>query len=160
MADQKHDEFIRRANKLAEQAVEHGNHPFGALLVHQGKIILEAENTVNSEQDPTGHAETNLVRAAGKLIAPDILRDSILYTSTEPCVMCSGAMYWGGISHVVYCCSESTLAKYAGDDFLTPCKEIFAKGKSRTVKIEGPILEEEGAPLHAKYWPVLHRHVV
>jgi tRNA(Arg) A34 adenosine deaminase TadA len=155
MADQQHNEFIRRAIKLAELAVEHGNHPFGALLVHNGKIILEAENTVNTDKDPTGHAETNLVRSAGKKISPEVLRESILYTSTEPCMMCSGAMYWGGISHVVYCCSETTLAKYAGDDFLTPCREVFAKGKARTVKVEGPFLEDEGAPLHAKYWPNL-----
>eukprot|EP01100_Stratorugosa_tubuloviscum_P007530 TRINITY_DN3122_c1_g2_i1.p1 TRINITY_DN3122_c1_g2~~TRINITY_DN3122_c1_g2_i1.p1 ORF type:complete len:160 (-),score=67.84 TRINITY_DN3122_c1_g2_i1:31-510(-) len=159
MSDQNlHNCFILRTIELAQQAVNNGNHPFGALLVHNDKIIVEAENTVNTEKDATAHAETNLLRIAGKTINSQILKDSILYTSTEPCMMCSSAMYWAGISHVVYCCSETTLAKYAGDDFLTPCREIFAKGKNRNVKVEGPILEVEGTQLHLNYWSNLLNH--
>jgi len=146
-----HDIFIRRCYELASQAVANGNHPFGALLVLNGKIILESENTVNTAQDPTGHAELNLVRLAGKQFTSEELADCILYTSTEPCVMCSGAIYWAGIGHVVYGTSESKLAEFAGDDFLAPCRVTFAKGK-RPITVEGPILEEEGAPLHANFW--------
>src|SRR5205085_4758795 len=57
--------FLRRAIAIAQQARDHGNHPFGALLVDaQQQVILEAENTVVTEQDCTGHAETNLMRLA------------------------------------------------------------------------------------------------
>ena len=146
-----HDPFIRRCYELASQAVQHGNHPFGALLVYDGKIILECENTVNTEQDPTGHAELNLVRMAGKQFSANILAGCILYTSNEPCVMCSGAIYWAGIGHVVYGMSETTFATYAGADFLMPCRGIFAKG-NRMVLVEGPILEEECKPIHADFW--------
>ncbi len=146
-----HSKFIRRCYELAQQAVNNGNHPFGALLVHQGEIILEAENTVHTEKDPTGHAELNLVRQAGKQFSPQVLREITLYTSTEPCMMCSGAIYWAGIGYVVYGCAETTLAKYAGSDFLAPCRETFAKG-NRVVHVEGPYLEDEGSPLHAKFW--------
>src|SRR5690606_25911892 len=114
-------------------------------------IILESENTVHTENDPTGHAELNLVRMAARQFPPEILQAAILYTSTEPCMMCSGAIYWSGISHVVYACAESTLAQYAGADFLTPSREIFAKGK-RKVLVEGPFLEDDAAVLHANYW--------
>ena len=49
--------FLRRAIAIAQQARDHGNHPFGALLVDgQGSVLLEAENTVVSERDVTGHA--------------------------------------------------------------------------------------------------------
>lgn len=146
-----HYPFIRRCIALAQEAVNKGNHPFGALFVYRGEIILEAENTVHTAHDPTGHAELNLIRLAAQKLSPEILREATLYTSTEPCMMCSGAIYWAGVSHVVYACSETTLAEYAGGDFLTPSREIFAKGK-REVRVEGPVLEEEAAPLHANFW--------
>jgi tRNA(Arg) A34 adenosine deaminase TadA len=75
--------FLRRAIAIAQQARDHGNHPFGALLVdaHQ-QVILEAENTVITEQDCTGHAETNLMRLASRQVAPDVLATSTLYSST------------------------------------------------------------------------------
>jgi tRNA(Arg) A34 adenosine deaminase TadA len=146
-----HYKFIRRAIELAQSAVEKGNHPFGALLVLNGEILLEAENTVNTEHDATCHAELNLVKLAAKELSPEILSQAILYTSTEPCMMCCGGIYWAGISHVVYACGETTLAKYASEDFLMPSREIFARG-IRPILIEGPILEEEAALLHANYW--------
>ena len=146
-----HYTFIRRAIELAQSAVDKGNHPFGALLVLNGEIILEAENMVNTEHDATSHAEPNLVKLAAKTFAPEILSQAILYTSTEPCMMCCGGIYWAGISHVVYACGETALAQYAGDDFLVPSRELFAHG-IRPMRIEGPILEDEAALLHANYW--------
>jgi tRNA(Arg) A34 adenosine deaminase TadA len=146
-----HHKFIRRAIELAQSAVDKGNHPFGALLVLNGEIILEAENTVNTEHDPTGHAELNLVKRANKTLSPELLSQAILYTSTEPCMMCCGGIYWSGISHVVYACGETGLAQYAGEDFLMPSREIFARG-NRPVTIEGPILEEEAVILHKNFW--------
>jgi tRNA(Arg) A34 adenosine deaminase TadA len=146
-----HHPFIRRSIELAQSAVDKGNHPFGALLVLNGEIILEAENTVNTDDDPTCHAELNLVKLAAKKLPPEALSQAILYTSTEPCMMCCGGIYWAGISHVVYACGEDTLAKYGGDDFLVPSREIFAHGK-RPVIVEGPILEDEALILHKKFW--------
>ena len=56
-------QHLREAIALARSAREHGNHPFGALLVDEHKtVLLEAENTVVTERDCTGHAETNLMR--------------------------------------------------------------------------------------------------
>ncbi|MFD7102034.1 nucleoside deaminase [Streptomyces celluloflavus] len=66
------------------------------------EILLEAENTVTTGRDATGHAETNLVRLATATYDAGFLRTCSLYTSTEPCAMCSGAIYWGGIGRVVY----------------------------------------------------------
>jgi tRNA(Arg) A34 adenosine deaminase TadA len=146
-----HHIFIRRAIELAQSAVAKGNHPFGALLVLNGEILLEAENTVNTEHDATCHAELNLVKLANKTLSPETVSQTILYTSTEPCMMCCGGIYWAGISHLVYACGENTLAKYGGEDFLVPSRELFAHGK-RPVLIEGPILEEEAMILHKNYW--------
>jgi tRNA(Arg) A34 adenosine deaminase TadA len=58
------ENFARRAIELAREARLAGNHPFGALLVVDGKITLTAQNTVATDRDPTAHAETNLVAKA------------------------------------------------------------------------------------------------
>ena len=86
------ERHLRRAIDLARKARERGNHPFGALLVDgNGTVLLEAENTIRSDRDVTAHAETNLVRMATHQFPKDFLADCTVYTSTEPCVMCTGA---------------------------------------------------------------------
>jgi tRNA(Arg) A34 adenosine deaminase TadA len=146
-----HEAYIQACYALARQAVDRGNQPFGALLVRDGAILLRAENTEHTDRDPTRHAELNLVSQAARQFGVDALADCTLYTSTSPCAMCAGAIYWAGISTVVYGCSETTLAASAGDDFLIPCKTIFAHGQ-RPMTVIGPVLEAEGAAILAAYW--------
>jgi tRNA(Arg) A34 adenosine deaminase TadA len=87
---------ICAAIALAWRAHEHGNHPFGAVLVDDhNQVVLQAENTVVTERDCTGHAETNLMRQASQRFSPEQLATYTLYTSTEPCAMCAGAIHWG-----------------------------------------------------------------
>ena len=101
---------LLRAIELARRSREKGNHPFGSLLVDtSGEVVLEAENTVVTGHDVTGHAELNLVRAASMEFEVEALGRSTLYTSTEPCAMCSGAIYWSGIGRVVYALSSEQL---------------------------------------------------
>lgn len=148
----KEDEvFIRRAVEIAAAAREHGNEPFGALLVRNGEVILEAENTQITETDLTGHAETNLVRKGWKEPGPEILAECTLYTSTEPCAMCCGAIYWAGIRRVVFGCPAEKLYEMISGGLHTPAAEIFARGE-RKVAVTGPVLEEESFRVHEGYW--------
>jgi len=150
-------ETLRKAINLASKAREHGNHPFGAVLVDaQGILLLEAENSVVTGRDCTGHAETNLIRAASAAYPAAALAGCTLYTSTEPCAMCAGAIYWSGVGRVVYALSERGLlelvAHLPGGDFLNlPCREVFARG-GRTVEVLGPLLEGEARKVHAGFW--------
>lgn len=98
-------ERLQRCVELARIARERGDHPFGALLVSADGRLIEAMNTVNSGLDPTGHAETNLVKEACKRLNAATLSESTLYTSAEPCVKCAGAIYWAGITHVIFALS-------------------------------------------------------
>ena len=146
------EKFMRRALALAKQARNGGNHPFGALLVVNGYVRVEAENTVNDE-DCTCHAELNLVRMAEKQVSEADRARSILYTSTEPCAMCAGAIFWSGIREVVYSCPASRLIEVAGYGLAVGCDTIFgtAVGTDK-VRVKGPILEEEGFALHQDFW--------
>lgn len=146
------EQFLRQAIELAASARAHGNHPFGALLVMDDRVALTAENTVNTERNPTAHAETNLIQLAIKALAPEDLARSTLYTSCEPCAMCAGAIYWAGVRRVVYALSSEELARLAGGDFLIPCREIFGRARQR-VEVAGPFLTEAAVKVQVGYWP-------
>ena len=147
--------LLRQAIDVAQRARAHGNHPFGAVLAdEQGNVLLEAENTVNTARDCTGHAELNLMRAASQSFAPEVLAHCTLYTSTEPCPMCSGAIFWGGVGRVVYALSEERLYALTGDSphkLLLSCRDVFARG-GRPIEVLGPALEEEAQQVHAGFW--------
>ena len=147
---------LTRAIDVARLARANGNHPFGAILVTGDGTIIEGQNSVVTAGDPTGHAETNLVRLASARLSRDQLRASTLYTSTEPCVMCAGAIYWAGIGRVAYALSEQALGEMVpeqdGEPTLDlPCREVFARG-GRSVIVAGPALVDEAAGVHAGFW--------
>ena len=149
--------YLRLAIQQAKEARANGNHPFGAVLVDEnGNVLLYAQNSVNTERDATGHAETNLMRQASKRYSREFLRSCTMYTSTEPCIMCSGATYWAGVGRVVYGLSETALYQMTGDnpENLTmqfPCREVFARGQQEVVVI-GPLLEDEAIEVHTGFW--------
>ena len=145
------ENFARRAIELAREARLAGNHPFGALLVVDGKITLTAQNTVATDRDPTAHAETNLVAKAIRHLSPEQIRRSVLYTSCEPCAMCVGKMYWAGIRSIAYALPAEELAALAGRDFLIPCAELFGRAVEH-VTVIGPLLLNEARDVHLGFW--------
>lgn len=148
-------EHLRRAVELAREARARGDHPFGAVLVTPTGTIIEAQNSVNTAKDPTGHAETNLVRLSAFLGA-EILASSTLYTSTEPCAMCAGAMYWAGIGRMVFALSGRALAQLVTDasgelTLELPSREVFARG-GRTIEVIGPVDVPGAIEVHDGMW--------
>ena len=146
-----HEELMARAYRLAREAQANGDHPFSALLVMVGEVVLECLNTVNTFGDETRHPELDILRLAAAKF-PDVdLGDATLYASTEPCAMCSGAIYWSGIGELVYGCPAETLGDIAGSSLVVPSRELFARG-TRQIKVIGPVLPEEGAEIHRGFW--------
>ena len=140
--------FIRRTYDIAQSAVANGNHPFGALLVHKGKNIAEFENAVVTTRDVTQHAETGLVAVVTQQISREILSESTLYTSTECCIMCCGAVHWAGIPKLVYGVTASHARRVVGREYEgIPCKEVFQR-INPSMTVVGPLMEEEGLKVH------------
>jgi tRNA(Arg) A34 adenosine deaminase TadA len=150
-------QHLRTAIEIAAQAREHGNHPFGAILVDkENRVVLQAENTVVTGRDCTGHAETNLMRLATQHYSVEELESCTLYTSTEPCAMCAGAIHWGNVRRVVYALGEIELYDLIGsspEHLLLPCREVFARSQ-RKVEVDGPALElaTEARAIHEGFW--------
>ena len=149
-------EFMRAAIDVARDAREKGNHPFGALLVDEHKnVILCAENTVISERDCTGHAETNLVRRASKKYTRDFLANCSLYASTEPCPMCAGAIFWANIRRIVFGLSQKSLYEIVDNNnaeiLNVSCRDILLHG-NKSIEVIGPMLEKEAKAVHRGFW--------
>ena len=146
--------YLRLAIDVSRRAKEKGNHPFGAVLVDaDGTFLLEAENTVITERDGTGHAETNLVRLATQNFDADFLASCTLYTSTEPCSMCSSAIVWSNIRRVVFALSGKDFHEKMSIEVTLrlSCRELFATA-NRPIEVIGPMLEEEALKVHQRFW--------
>jgi tRNA(Arg) A34 adenosine deaminase TadA len=146
-----HSALVRQCYALADEAVANGNHPFGALLLVDGRVAFTSRNEAVTSGDRTRHAEMNLLTKALGQLSPETLEDAVLYSSTEPCMMCAAAIYWSGLTKVVFGCSAAALGAVAGNDFLVPCREVFEKGERR-IEVIGPVLEQEGLAKHRAYW--------
>ena len=150
--------FLRQAIELAREARNDGRHPFGSLIVneHGETIVTARNNAVRPAGDPTQHAEMLACAQAGKLFSESVLAKSSLYTSTEPCAMCAGAIYWTGIGRVVFALAETGLMRYTGSHEQNPtldlpCREVFARGQ-KPIVVAGPLLEEEAGKVHEGFW--------
>ena len=146
---------LRRANAVAQAAMDAGHHPFGALLVAPDgdTVLLEQRNI-----DSVNHAEAVLARDASRQFAPDLLWACTLVTTVEPCAMCAGTQYWAHIGQLVYGMSEQRLLQLTGNHAENPtldmpCREVFARGQ-KAVRVWGPVpeVEEEIAALHRRFW--------
>lgn len=95
-------EFMRIAAQLAEENVDRGGGPFGAVIVKDGKVVATGVNTVTLTNDPTAHAEVNAIRKACEEGQTFSLKGCVIYSSCEPCPMCLSALYWAGVSRIYY----------------------------------------------------------
>ena len=159
MAYMDHVYYLKKAIEVSKKSREHGNTPFGALLVDKdGNILMEQENIEITEKICTGHAEATLAARASQTYSKDFLWQCTLYTTAEPCAMCAGAIYWANIGRVVYGMTERRLLELTGSHeqnptFDLPCRQVFARGQKDITVIEPvPEVEEEAAAVHQGYW--------
>lgn len=96
------EQYMRAAIVEARKAFEKDEVPVGAVIVLQDKIISRGYNQVELLNDCTAHAEILALTSAFQFLGSKYLPDATLYVTVEPCVMCSGALYWSKLKRVVY----------------------------------------------------------
>ena len=133
--------FMREAIRLADESVQNGGGPFGAVIVRDGEIVAGSSNSVTIDNDPTAHAEVNTIRQACRKLGTFDLSDCVIYTSCEPCPMCLGAIYWAHISRIYYGNTKKDAADIDfADDFIY--KELEQHKEARVVPAI-PLLRNE-----------------
>jgi tRNA(Arg) A34 adenosine deaminase TadA len=141
-----HEAHMREVFAIARRARAHGNRPFGALLVGgNGAVLSAAENSQITDEQVLAHAEMNLLHRAVRDFTPDVLASSTLYTSAEPCAMCAGAIFWSGVSRLVFGIRGDRLHELSGFSphmLVASARDILARA-SRQVEIIGPVFEPE-----------------
>jgi cytosine/creatinine deaminase len=92
------DQYMQVAIDEAKAAQAEGNYPYGSVLVRSGEIIGVGRNHMNTRNDPTSHAEIEVIRAAG---LQETYADSVMYASAFPCIMCAGPIVMLGIPELI-----------------------------------------------------------
>lgn len=92
------DDFIESTIEEAKAARAAGDYPYGSVLVRGGQIVARGRNHVNTQSDPTSHAETDVLRVAGLQAT---YADTVMYASAFPCIMCAGAIVFLGVPEVI-----------------------------------------------------------
>ena len=94
--------YMMQALKEAQRAFDEGEVPVGAIIVMNDRIIAKGYNQVEKLTDSTAHAEIIALTAAFNFLGSKYLPEATLYVTVQPCLMCSGALYWSKIARVVY----------------------------------------------------------
>lgn len=131
--------FMQQALKEAQKAYEEGEVPVGAVVVVNEKVIARGYNQVEKLNDATAHAEIIALTSAFNYLGSKYLPEATLYVTVEPCLMCSGAVYWGKLARVVWGTDDDK----NGYRHITGANQPF---HPKTV-IEKGILKEECAQL-------------
>ncbi|MEX0704419.1 MAG: tRNA adenosine(34) deaminase TadA [Planctomycetales bacterium] len=97
-----HERWMRSALAEAQAALDEGEVPIGAVVVHEERIIGEGHNLRETLHDPTAHAEMIAITQAAEALGSWRLLDCALYVTLEPCPMCAGAVVQARIPTVVY----------------------------------------------------------
>lgn len=145
------EKYMRKAIELSAEAVKHGNEPFGAVLVKNGEIVFTNENQIYSRNDPTFHAEAGLIRRFCTEIGVTDLNEYTLYSSCEPCFMCSGAMVWVNLGRLVYGAGNDDLEKMLGNKGCNCSKMVF-DNSFRGPEVTAGVLRDEALEVLMTYF--------
>ncbi len=144
-------EFMREAIRLSEEAVKNGNEPFGAVLVKDGKIVFTNENQIYTMHDPTFHGEAGLIRRFCAETGITDLSEYTMYSSCEPCFMCSGAMVWVKLGRLVYAASNMELEEILGNEGCNCSKMVF-ENSFHQPEVTSGVLREESLEILREYF--------
>ena len=139
------EEFMLEAIAEAKKAKSSGDLPFGAVVVHYGKIIGRGRDETHTKGDVTDHAEMIALREACRKLKSNNLEECIIYCTNEPCLMCAAAIFQANIPKVVIGLSRSDLPD------LLRNREIniyhLAKDSNHPIEIVKDVLKDKILPL-------------
>jgi tRNA(adenine34) deaminase len=145
------EDFMRHAIALARQgAAAPGSGPIGCVIVLNGEIIAEGHNEVDRRHDPTAHAEITAMRRAGEKRGRPQCRGATLYSTLQPCGMCSMASIWAGISRIVYGAGRPHVHRMYFEDRHFNCNDFILDAFKDDLTVTAGVLANDCAELYYK----------
>ena len=132
--------------QLAINQAKHGDYPFGAIIVREGRVLALGKNTSKRDSDPTAHAEMMAICAFLQGHEPAEFQEATLYASGEPCPMCMGAIIWCRFKRVVYAASIAQLSTKIGQ-IDTTAREIANATSFYEIEMSGGVLAQDSLQL-------------
>ena len=120
------------------------------MIVLAGRVVAEAHNQVDPAHDPTAHAEIVAIRRACATIKSQDLRGATLYSTLQPCGMCSMASIWAHISRIVYGAERHQVHKMYFEDRHLSTMDYIQDAYREDLEVRGGVLGEECAALYYK----------
>jgi len=148
----KDEEFMAKAIELSAASVAHGNEPFGAVLVKDGEIVYTNENQIYTRNDPAFHGETGLIRRFNAETGIVDLSEYTLYSSTEPCFMCSGYMVWYKLGRLVYAAGNDDLLAILGNPHGCNCSKMVFDNSAWHPQVTTGVLREQAVEVLRSYF--------
>ena len=140
--------FMRRAIAIARDAAqEDGAAPIGCVIVRDGVVIGEGGNEVGPQSDPTAHAEMVAIRRAARAVGPD-LRGATLYSTLQPCGMCTMASIWAHVGRVIYSAERHQVHSMYFEDRHFDTMSFISDAFSEDIEVAGGVLSEQSAALY------------
>jgi tRNA(adenine34) deaminase len=147
------EKFMREAFTVAiENGSDPSRSPIGCVITRQGKVLAARRNMVAEHRDAVAHAEIEAIRAAGASFDNGELRDATLYTTLQPCGMCTMASIWSKVGRIVYGAGRGDVHEMYFEARHADTLEFVAKAYRDDLVIEGGILREECSALYYRPW--------
>ena len=143
--------FMKKAIEAAVSAAEHGNEPFGAVLVKDDEIVWTNENQIFTLHDPSEHAELGLIRRFCEETGITDLRDYTMYASCEPCFMCSGSLVYARLGRLVFAAGNTDLSDVLGREGCSPTA-IVCEHTSWKPSVTAGVLKDESMAVLKQYF--------
>ncbi|MDR3534097.1 MAG: nucleoside deaminase [Rhodopila sp.] len=141
--------WMRRAIELARQGeAQPGKNPIGCVIVRDGVVIGEGCNEVGLRHDPTAHAEIVSMRRAGQKLECHELRDAVLYTTLQPCGMCTMASVWAKIGRIVFGAGRDDVHAMYFEDRHLDTVDFIRDAFRKDLSLEGGLMVRECAALY------------
>ena len=141
--------WMRRAIGLAREGeAKPGKSPIGCVIVRDGKVIGEGCNEVDQRHDATAHAEIVSMRRAGQKLQSDELRGAVLYSTLQPCGMCTMASIWAKLGRIVYGAGRDDVHRMYFEGRHLDTLDFIRDAFRDDMSLEGGLMAKECAELY------------
>ena len=140
---------MERALQFARKGGQtQGASPIGCVIVLDGKVVGEGHNEVGLRHDPTAHAEMVAIRRACEALSRDDLRGATLYSTLQPCGMCTMASIWSGVARIVYGAGRDDVHRMYFEDRHLDTMDFIVDAYRKDLQVVGGVMSPECTGLY------------